>query len=137
MKKGVIRKIGTTFGLAVLLSSGPGCKIGELLNEAGPYESVPINPIPQEYRQWWQEMENCGGRTRNFSDINWLQYPVTSGYVECDDKERGCLGFYDDYRRRIHIREDFILVRGVVGHEILHALGHHDGSSVFKQCGVL
>mgnify|MGYP001560156500 CR=1 FL=1 len=135
MKKGVI-----ALGLASLLSVSSACKIGELLYEAGPYESVPIIPVPDIYRQWWQEMENCSGRTRNFNDITWLKFPESASYAACGDRERGCLGFYDGYRNRIHIRDDLILSRWVVGHEIVHALIRHSDKNhrnpAFERCGV-
>ena len=133
MKRGIF-----ALGLASLLSVSSGCKIGELLYEPGPLGSR-IDPVPQEYRQWWQEMEDCSGRRRNFDEIGWFQFPEGASYSLCDE---GCLGFYDGYRNRIHIRDDLILLRWVVGHEIVHALidnsGDNSGHSnpAFERCGV-
>lgn len=108
--------------------------------------AVPITPFPM-WRRWWALSEFCTGRTGNFDAIRWYYVPgwtfksrVTrydsSGGTWDDSTE--VVGVHASGNQSIYLAEAELMDRGVVMHEMLHALGEerHSMRVFVHQCHV-
>ena len=84
-----------------------------------PPDAVPYDP-PASYRALWAEVEACTGRTGNFDELHFYTEP--GDRVSTTDE--GIIGGWTQ-GTDILIPGDYILIRLVVKHEMIHALGVH------------
>lgn len=112
--------------------------------------AVPIDPYPM-WRRWWAAAELCSGEVGNFDRIKWyyvpgwkFKSPATRYAVDSLGKQitwvewGWAIGMYSRGTVEIYLAEIAIMDRGVVMHEMLHALGfrRHYRSVFVRQCGV-
>ena len=79
---------------------------------------------------WWDEVEQCSGRSRSITDIDWWIVPG-----DCIEKiSEGCVaGEY--IGNSIYLSESWSTVEGIVKHEIAHALGGEHEDDWLRICG--
>lgn len=79
--------------------------------------SVPFSP-PASYTKVWAEVENCLGRTGNFTAIQWRYVPATPDWQyswPCETSGNGsCAGLYDPNTQTIYLTE-FAVTDSIAG----------------------
>lgn len=85
---------------------------------AGTERKIKFTP-PVIYMQWWSEMEECSGKNGNFATVTWYTVPAK----DLSEAQDGAIGLLWFTRRTAYIPSDYLWFKGVVQHEMLHALG--------------
>jgi hypothetical protein len=114
--------LGACLGLAALSS----CDLSTEPAEPLPDGVVRLDPLPASYQTWWHEVEECSGKTGDFSAIAWYYIPNVHWFTVGSDPN--VLGYWQPYRHSItlaglHINDAY-LVRHEALHAILHTIDH-------------
>jgi hypothetical protein len=89
-----------------------------------PAQDEPYQPLA-EYRSWYAQVEQCAGRTGDYSRLRFWVLDLSSKY-----------GGYTQ-GRDIWIQRAYQDERLIVEHEMLHSLGFHGhGDPTWKRCGL-
>lgn len=83
-----------------------------------PSGAISLRPEPH-YAQWWSMVEQCSGRTRPMSDIDWYMVPGSS-FPSSSGSDVD--GLYAQGPERIILAGSVVRNGPVVRHEMLHAL---------------
>ncbi len=89
-----------------------------------------IDPIPDAYRIWWEEVEACTGTAADLEQVTW--WKIDQFWHRDSDRWAGFWKKPHD----IYIVEAYELSRGVVKHEMVHNVlqtTDHE-SPLFCQC---
>ncbi|MBK8250999.1 MAG: hypothetical protein IPK85_26920 [Gemmatimonadetes bacterium] len=95
--------------------------------------------IPEAiYRRWWQQMEQCAGRTAPFDAVRWFLIPGDVPF-RIAGHDRPALGYWDPADNRIVLLE-FLPDRraSYIRHEALHAILRrvdHPDAYFVQKCG--
>lgn len=103
-----------------------------------PSGAVAIDPVPSQYRTWWQEMEVCSGRTGDFDAISW--YYVPNALVFRVGSNPNVKGYWQPYHRSITLAGLNMYDDYLVRHEALHAIlrtADHPPLYFVDKCGSL
>lgn len=131
---GAIKSLRLVFLLAALSASvTTDCRSP---TEPLPSGAVPLDPPPDIYRTWWQEVEACSGRTGDFDAISWYYVPNVGAFRVGSDSN--VAGYWQPYHHSITIAgfgmNDAMLIR----HEELHAIlqtTEHSAEYFVQKCG--
>lgn len=107
----------------------------------------PIAPLPDEaeqfvppaaYRVWWNEIEQCAGRSASFAAVDW--YVVRTSATGFIFDGRYVAAVWTTAGNRIVMAEHYLDKPHIVRHEMLHAILHtgaHPGADFAERCGAL
>jgi hypothetical protein len=97
-----------------------------------PSGAVEVNP-PPVYSTWWNQMQQCSGRSGDFSSVRWFLVPSVGSL-------QGHPAAYYLGTNSIVLAEDYKEVAEVVRHEELHAIlqdASHPSEFFVDKCGSL
>jgi hypothetical protein len=117
------------FGFAALW----GCNSS---TEPLPAGAALLDPAPDSYRTWWQEVEACSGRTGNFDAISWYYVPNVGVFPVGTNPNVD--GYWQPYHHSITLAGFKIYDALLVRHEALHAILNtvdHPAEYFVQKCG--
>ena len=92
---------------------------------------VPLEPIPSEYKGWYEAVQVCVGRRGDFDAIVWF----VADELFLGGVEKGGVWSSPD---RIIMRADQVLIMGAVKHEMIHHIfqlvDELHGSTLMDRC---
>lgn len=83
-----------------------------------PDGAVRIYPIPEQYRVWWGEIEQCSGLRGSINAVEFYQVPLTT-----DSYGGGRTRWRTGSPTLILMEPDVVMYERTVKHEMMHALG--------------
>ena len=94
---------------------------------------VLLDPIPEEYYEWWYSVGECLGETKDFNSVEYYIVPGVYEF-ECFDSLK-CEGTHQD--GRIILAGEMFLDSYLVSHEQIHSYGYPDHKSEAFNCSVV
>jgi hypothetical protein len=119
--------------VAVLLLAGACSSATDPL----PAGAVPL--VPREiYELWWHEVEQCSGKTADFTAIAWYYVPGAGGFTVGSNPD--IVAVWQSQHHSISLAEYVRDNADVVRHEELHAIlnrSDHPAEYFVQKCGSL
>lgn len=105
-------------------------------------------PTPLVYYRWWNDVQECVGKTRDLAQVHFRVMPTPTWDVRFvsapgakPDSVWRVRGLYHDPTATIYLGLGYEIIAPVVRHEMAHAILHHTGNThpadVFEKCHAL